>query len=161
MESGGCRVRNAEEGGALQQAHQHHDAHPCCAYGLNCTSIGRSPLLAHCSPQEIFPGWQCRGAAEGAHLVLLKVIGQDVVLAQGDAARDRLLAAHHQPQQRALPAPVWACRQHDNHSKCGCIVKSASPTGVWPCGRYHMQIIAARTSVAWRFGRSHAAIIIH
>jgi hypothetical protein len=44
-----------------------------------------------------------------ACLVLLKVVGQDVVLAQADAARDGLLTVHDQPQQRALPAPIGSC----------------------------------------------------
>ena len=33
-----------------------------------------------------------------ARLVLLKVVGQDVVLAQAEAAGDGLLNAHDQPQ---------------------------------------------------------------
>ena len=42
----------------------------------------------------------------GTDLVLLEVVGVDVVRPQLDAAADRLLAAHNQPQQRALAAPV-------------------------------------------------------
>ena len=46
----------------------------------------------------------------GTYLVLLKVVGEDVVLAQADIARDRLLAAHDQPQQCALPATIGPCK---------------------------------------------------
>ncbi len=44
-----------------------------------------------------------------AHLVLLKVVWQDVVLAKANAAGNGLFNAHDQPEQRALPAPIGAC----------------------------------------------------
>ena len=61
-----------------------------------------------------------------ACLVLLKVVRQDVVLAQADAARDGLLAVHDQPQQRALPAPIGACSRAAHRVK-GCSVCTVQP----------------------------------
>lgn len=60
--------------------------------------------------QEMLSCQTCMSAQKHrAHLVLLKVIGQDVVLAKANAAGNGLLNAHDQPKQRALPAPIGAC----------------------------------------------------
>ena len=69
---------------------------------------GLSCLAGRLSLNLLFPTLPSVLSA-GACLVLLKVVGQDVVLAQADAARNGLLPAHDQPQQRALPAAVGTC----------------------------------------------------
>lgn len=41
------------------------------------------------------------------HLVLLKVVGQHSMAPQDDLPALRLLLPQYQPQQRALPRPIW------------------------------------------------------